>query len=297
MIRILCILVVSSVFLWPMAVGGAAGNRGDSGLPVTQFKGGVAGSDPSCLIYESERYKTEGHELAEAQIRRGLAKPVRRSSPRDQSFEGLRDVVSDSHDPEILAFASRIDELETMRRDRSSRLAPTYTSALIEEMAPIAVRLMEETGLPASVTLAQIILESGWGGSNITILKSNILGIGNCTKPGEFTATFNRAADPRSIPVKCMLDTTAFRFDSIGDSVYFYAYTLLQSSNTIEAYGGLREFIRENRDIASADHDAYRAAIIERLAEGYHEDPAWYSRTLTSMSEPLERFDVLSTCR
>lgn len=297
MIRILCIFAVSSVFLWPMAVGGAAGNRGDSRLPLTQTIDGADGLNSSCLVYDSDRYKTEGHELAEAQIRRGLAKPVRRSSPRDQSFEGLRDVLSDSRDPEIHAFAARIDELESMRRERSSSLAPTYTSALIEEMAPIAVRLMEETGLPASVTLAQIILESGWGASNITILKSNILGIGNCTKPGAFIATLDLADFQRDIPVKCMLDTTAFRFDSIGDSVYFYAYTLLQSPDTVEAYGGLREFVRENRDAASADRDAYRAAIIERLAEGYHADPAWYSRTLASMSKPLERFDTVRTCR
>ncbi|MGG0754153.1 glucosaminidase domain-containing protein [Brevibacillus laterosporus] len=45
------------------------------------------------------------------------------------------------------------------------------------ELAPIAITEMQRTGIPASLTIAQGILESGWGGSQLAVNANNWFGI------------------------------------------------------------------------------------------------------------------------
>lgn len=53
----------------------------------------------------------------------------------------------------------------------------------IRKYKHIAIREMERTGIPASITLAQGILESGCGESELAVNANNLSG-SNATKPG-----------------------------------------------------------------------------------------------------------------
>jgi len=50
-------------------------------------------------------------------------------------------------------------------------------SDFLKNAVPAAIRTMRESGVPASVTLAQAILESGWGSSALARLANNYFGI------------------------------------------------------------------------------------------------------------------------
>ena len=47
----------------------------------------------------------------------------------------------------------------------------------INTIAPMAVETMKKTGVLASLTIAQAILESGWGKSGLTLTSNNLFGI------------------------------------------------------------------------------------------------------------------------
>ncbi|MFW5870702.1 MAG: glucosaminidase domain-containing protein [Candidatus Sumerlaeota bacterium] len=146
--------------------------------------------------------------------------------------------------------------------------------------------------MPAVVILSQIMLESGWGTSNITILKNNLMGIGNATREEDFVARLELPGFTRDIPVHCMKDTTAYSFENIADSVFYYVYVLLQSPDNALHYGELREYIRENRVLRQNAPKTYRKRVIELIADSYHSDPDWYAGYLTRFAR---RFDkVLS---
>jgi len=52
-----------------------------------------------------------------------------------------------------------------------------YTKAYIDKFKNIAINEMNRTGIPASITLAQGILESGWGKSRLATIGNNHFGI------------------------------------------------------------------------------------------------------------------------
>lgn len=47
----------------------------------------------------------------------------------------------------------------------------------INTIAPMAVKAMKKTGVLASLTISQAILESGWGKSGLTLVSNNLFGI------------------------------------------------------------------------------------------------------------------------
>ncbi|OPA76962.1 hypothetical protein BVG16_17655 [Paenibacillus selenitireducens] len=77
----------------------------------------------------------------------------------------------------------------------------------ISRIAPMAVKSMQDTGIPASLTIAQAALESAWGSSGLTVKQNNLFGIkgGNSSwptieygpdgKPYQTTASFRSYAD------------------------------------------------------------------------------------------------------
>lgn len=248
----------------------------------------------SPLDFQVTDYDLRGVDLARRQIARGLRKKSERFRRRDQSFQGLRDVIRDSGDGEIQKFLPVVDGLETaMRHHRNNGHEASYVEGFIKDFAPLALYLEHETGLPASVMLAQIIVESGWGASNITILKNNILGIGNCDEPGEFVADVDFRYVERDIRVRCMADTTAYQFDSVGESILYYTYLLLENEQNEVHYDELRKFIRENQALAEEDPGAYRDQVIELIARGYHADPAWYEGYLRKIIRTVDQSEIL----
>ncbi len=68
-----------------------------------------------------------------------------------------------------------IPQLEQIKK--TSKTTPKNTSEYILKFAPIAVKKMHEHNIPASITLAQGILESGSGRSQLAIRSNNHFGI------------------------------------------------------------------------------------------------------------------------
>ena len=54
------------------------------------------------------------------------------------------------------------------------KLAP---EAFFKKYAPYAISSQQTTGVPADIALAQAALESGWGGSGLTVNANNFFGI------------------------------------------------------------------------------------------------------------------------
>ncbi len=243
---------------------------------------------PAGQDYDISSFFIKGTRLARIQLERGAPKRLDSQRRRDQSFEGLRDILDDSNDPKILMFAPLIDQLEDIARERDANADRDYTETFVKEFYPLASFVEERSGIPAKVVLAQIVVESGWGTSNITILKNNLMGIGNATRAQDFVVPLDLGDFHRDIRVHCMKDTTAFRFENIADSVLYYVYVLLESPDNVVHYADLRKFVAENAQMRRTAPKEYRKQIIDLIAKGYHSDPDWYSDYLTRFTARLD---------
>lgn len=77
--------------------------------------------------------------------------------------------------------------------------APKTGNAFLDKYGPGAIRSMQSTGVPASVTLAQAILESGWGRSGLTRKAFNFFGIKGTGPAGSLTVRTREVVNGRSI--------------------------------------------------------------------------------------------------
>ncbi|WP_075341566.1 glucosaminidase domain-containing protein [Tenacibaculum agarivorans] len=81
-------------------------------------------------------------------------------------------------DEPVIKEESKIPTVEhTKKKKVTSKSIVKTTNEYIEKFAPIAVREMHKYKIPASITLAQGILESGSGRSNLAIRSNNHFGI------------------------------------------------------------------------------------------------------------------------
>ncbi len=240
-----------------------------------------------------ETFHLQGRELARTQLARGLRKPRAASAPRDQSFEGLRQLIQESGDPSLRALLPEVRDLERSTASDDSRTTESYTEALIDDFSPLARYIQHETGIPASIILAQIIVESGWGGSNATILKNNVLGLGVRNEREDFTVNLDLGAGQHPIRVRTYARTTAYRFETIGDCVLYYIYVLLQSPDNGTHYARLREYIRTHRGLLETEPDRYRREVLRLIARSYNPNSSDYVNTLKPFVERLKYIDAL----
>lgn len=82
---------------------------------------------------------------------------------------------------------------------RAAGSVPRTGNAFLDKYGPGAVRSMQSTGVPASVTLAQAILESGWGRSGLTRKAFNFFGIKGTGPAGSLTVRTREVVNGRSI--------------------------------------------------------------------------------------------------
>jgi len=232
------------------------------------------------LFVSSAYSNTLGFELASRQIERGAKKKVE-GRYRGQSFQGLLDIVISSEDPEINKSYCKIAYLMEIQKQSDIGSVLGYTHGFVQELLPISKFIEENTGIPADVIIAQAIVESGWGISNITILKNNILGIGNGKKYHKFYINIEIGECSKRIRVRTLMDTTAYCFDSIEDCILYYAYLLLYCEDNEKHYKDLRKYMKNNKKVD-------KNKIIYLISKSYHSDPEWYAKYIRQMTRVVD---------
>jgi flagellum-specific peptidoglycan hydrolase FlgJ len=148
----------------------------------------------------------------------------------------------------------------------------------IAAIGPAAQSSQKTTGVPASVTVAQAILESDWGRSALTRRADNLFGI----------KALGNATGPAGVVTLATWEHTPDGSDVLVQSPFKAYYTLEQS---IDDHG---KFFTNNRRYAAAlavasDPQAFAQAIQDA---GYATDPSYASKLISLMDRyNLYRFD------
>ncbi|HEY3446429.1 MAG TPA: glucosaminidase domain-containing protein [Myxococcales bacterium] len=152
---------------------------------------------------------------------------------------------------------------------------PQSGNQFIDSVAADAIRSQRETGVPASVTMAQAILESGWGSSGLSSRANNYFGIKGEGPAGHVNMRTREVVNGQSVYV----------------NANFRAYHSAQESFTDHG-----EFLRRNSRYANCfnyqDNPAQFCRELQRA--GYATDPN-YATALTSLIRRyhLERYDAI----
>ena len=142
----------------------------------------------------------------------------------------------------------------------------------IKDVVPAAQKSQRETGVPASVTLAQAILESDWGTSALARLASNYFGIKARQRPGPAGVVWMdtwEVVDGRSITVK-----EPFRaYNNVAESFVDHGRFFIENSR----YAKALQYAVDPKAFAKLIHQA-----------GYASDPG-YATKLTGL---MDKFDL-----
>lgn len=137
----------------------------------------------------------------------------------------------------------------------------------------------DEYGVPASVTVAQAILESGWGESDLASDAKNYFGM-KChdKKPGSIATDCTKVSTRECDDDDCWTTKAYFRvYDSMADS-----------------YRDHGQYLRDNSRYATAfDHTDDADKFIHEIADaGYATDPKYASKIISLMDDhDLYRFN------
>ena len=135
----------------------------------------------------------------------------------------------------------------------------------IRMIGPVAREVYRRTGVPASVTLAQAIIETGWGDATIGDAK-NLFGIKGTGPAGTITVPTKEFVNGRYITVN-----DSFRkYRSWVESVEDHAQFLKENSRYKKAFQFSRnadQFAREIADAGYATDPAYASKLIKLMKE------------------------------
>lgn len=176
----------------------------------------------------------------------------------------------------VLAVVPPIDQGAV----RDAALTSGFQASYVAAAGPIARAIHAAYDLPASVTVAQSILESNWGRSKLATAERNYFGFKCVTpsSPGPIATGCARYPSSECVPAPCHPVDAYFRsYASIEDSFRDYGRLLTTSPNYAAALP-LR-----------ADPDAFVRAV----AKKYATDPAYADKVIRLMDTyDLRRFDV-----
>lgn len=150
------------------------------------------------------------------------------------------------------------------------------TSIFIDKIGKMATLDMKNTGILASLTIAQAILESGWGESTLTVNANNLFGI---------KATIAWKGKVYDIDTKECYDGSTFvivnatfkAYDSWADSVADHSALLTGSSRYAKVVG----------------ETDYKVACQAIKDAGYATDPSYPSKLITLIEQyKLYEFDT-----
>jgi flagellum-specific peptidoglycan hydrolase FlgJ len=97
---------------------------------------------------------------------------------------------------------------------------PRTGNAFIDQIGAAAVETMHETGVPASVTIAQAILESGWGQSGLATHQHNLFGIKGTGPAGSVTVPTREVYNGRSVTVEASFRAYHNDLESLRDHAH-----------------------------------------------------------------------------
>jgi len=172
----------------------------------------------------------------------------------------------------------------------------------INYMAPIAVKVQQKTGLPASLIMAQAIQETGWGTSNLFAKGNAAFGHSCWSKQSSHTRKVQISDSPaefKDIKVKCKKKRPSseggryLTFENMEDSVWAYADNVLYNEKTAKYYGKVRYAVKK---AALEGKAASYRDVIPGLSS-YAADPG-YQKKLGRLikSKNLYKFDNLKLC-
>ena len=158
-------------------------------------------------------------------------------------------------------------------------LSPGYQESYVSAAGPIATAIHAAYDIPASVTVAQSILESNWGRSKLSVDERNYFGF-KCvtpTSPGPLALRCARYPATGCLPAPCHPVDAYFRsYASIDDSFRDYGRLLTTSPNYTAALP-----VRKDPD-----------AFIRAVARKYATDPEYANKVIRLMDRyDLRRFD------
>jgi flagellum-specific peptidoglycan hydrolase FlgJ len=185
----------------------------------------------------------------------------------------------DQGTPDQGAKSTKKEESTTRRSpsNRGSRKLAAWQEDFIDVAAEAAQTTQQATGVPASVTIAQAILESNWGRS--TIGANNYFGIKATTKPGPAGVVW---ANTREYTKQGWITVKA----------PFRAY-----ENMAQSFADHAAFFVENPRYAEALRNAADPKLFAKLIHkaGYATDPR-YSESLIKLMDrhDLYRYDRLA---
>lgn len=146
-------------------------------------------------------------------------------------------------------------------------LGNTPQELFIKAIAEAAVDSHERTGVPASVTLAQAILESYWGSSRLASEANNYFGIKAQTRQGTAGVVWFDAWEV--IGGRNVMRREPFRaYTSPADSFVDHGRFFLENprySAAMAARGDARQFAREINRAGYATDPAYAAKLIQLM--------------------------------
>jgi flagellum-specific peptidoglycan hydrolase FlgJ len=143
-------------------------------------------------------------------------------------------------------------------------LGNTPQEHFIASIGEAAVASKDRTGIPASVTIAQAILETYWGSSRLAREANNYFGIKAQTKPGP--AGIMRLDVWEVIGGRNVVQSQPFRvYDSIADSFVDHGRFFVENgrySAALAAREDARQFAREINRAGYATDPAYASKLI-----------------------------------
>ena len=123
-------------------------------------------------------------------------------------------------------------------------------AAFYRAFGPLAVKMQDETGYPASALLSQWAEETGWGVASKLLRKGNGIGGHSCfsRKDSYEYPVFRKPGtkEPGSVNVSCTYKRPSaeghyyLTFETLEDSAYAQVHNLLFNKGTQRNYGGIR---------------------------------------------------------
>ncbi len=193
--------------------------------------------------------------------------------------------------------------------------AAVDTSAYIARVAPLAQRESSQFGVPASVSIAQSILESGWGRSSLSTQSNAYFGI-KCTQttPPTWTGPYADGCvskdsleyDPNGD--SSMVTSWFRRYPSVANSFLDHGFFLTSRPRYAAAFGYRDypdQFIREVAKAGYATDPAYADRVIDimrrynlyRFDPSYDQDPTVADAGGFVAMSPLRVLDTRFTRR